>query len=207
MHIPVETTHCGPRFSRYLLIGPSALVIFFSSFGVLAANILSSDEDHIQIFMWVANQKASTKARNIADDHCERYKRRAKFKSLEKNVYAYDCVPIHHDAQTVPVKTASTSLAQKEKALGIINDSADRLCEEIPTESQQSKLELSGNAKAELDGLIKKFVDLEIAGAGEYEKSDQKRAVLEKDLAQSIANRNDCKMKVFDRLVDKFIPD
>ncbi len=197
----MQTTRYAPQFRRHLLILASAIVLLSSSFEV-AAGILSSGEDHIQIFMWVAGQKANNKARAIANDHCGRYNKRAKFKSLEKNVYAYDCLPI----QAVTPATPSTSLAQQRKALAMITDTADSICEEVPTEVQLRKLELSGNAKAELNGLIKKFVDLEITGAGEYQRSDERRAVLEQDLAKAITDRSKCKTNVFNRLVDKFIP-
>ena len=203
----MQTTRYAPQFRRHLLILASAIVPLSSSFEV-AAGILSSGEDHIQIFMWVAGQKANNKARAIANDHCGRYNKRAKFKSLEKNVYAYDCLPIQAvtPVQAVTPATPSTSLAQQRKALAMITDTADSICEEVPTEVQLRRLELSGNAKAEFNGLIKKFVDLEITGAGEYQRSDERRAVLEQDLAKAITDRSKCKTNVFNRLVDKFIP-
>ena len=54
---------------------------------------------------------------------------------------------------------------REKKILALINESADRLCGTVPTEGRSSSAEVSGKAKAELIGLLKKVSDLGIEGA------------------------------------------
>jgi len=97
--------------------------------------------------------------------------------------------------------TQSTS-ASKE-ALDVIADFADRLCKSVPLNGHTSSVELSGTAKAELAGVIKKISDLGIEGAGRYQ-SDSYQSVLQKDLAGLLQDYHKCRIQVWNDLKDKF---
>ena len=99
-----------------------------------------------------------------------------------------------------PIEAADDLAAQKE-ALDLIADFADRLCKDVPLEGSRSELELSGTATAELNGLIKKLVDLGIHGAAKYRKSEY-QGVLRNDLATALEKSTDCKLEVFRELKD-----
>ena len=58
----------------------------------------------------------------------------------------------------------------QQKTLNIIADFADWMCKDIPLQGQEKGIELTGNAKAELNGIIKKFVASGIDAAVKYQK-------------------------------------
>jgi hypothetical protein len=96
-------------------------------------------------------------------------------------------------------------LEAQGKALSIIQDSADRLCKDIPFGQTATEAEASGKAKAELNWLIAKFANLEGEGAG-IVKNSQSQGILQKDLAQALKTSTDCKLGVFNALHDKLLP-
>lgn len=96
---------------------------------------------------------------------------------------------------------ASAANTINQEALNIVADFADRICKNIPLEGTGSDLELSGNAKAELSGLINKIADLGIEGAAKY-NSSKYQGLLQKDLATVLKNSMDCKLEVFKSLKD-----
>lgn len=93
--------------------------------------------------------------------------------------------------------------AQKE-ALAVIADFADRLCKDIPLEGSGENVELSIQAKAELDGLIKKLAKLGAAGAGKYQKTEY-QGLLQSDLAAVLRDSTECKLEVFRALKDELL--
>jgi len=99
---------------------------------------------------------------------------------------------------------ADEGLAAKEEALRLISDVADRICKDIPLEGKKENLELSGSAKAEINGLIKKLVDLGIEGAAKYEKSDYE-GVLQEDLVKALETSTNCRLEVFRELKDDLL--
>ena len=100
-------------------------------------------------------------------------------------------------------KAASTI---NQEALNMVADFADRICKNIPLEGTGSDLELSGNAKAELSGLINKIAELGIEGATKY-KSLEYQGLLQKDLVTVLKASTECKLEVFKNLKDGlFIP-
>jgi hypothetical protein len=100
---------------------------------------------------------------------------------------------------------ASADLDAQEKALKIIADFADRLCNKVPLEGSSDNLELSGSAKVELNELIERIAGLKIEGAGKY-LSTEYQGVLQKDLAGLLKSGAECKLQVFKDLKDKLIP-
>src|SRR5713101_951665 len=100
-------------------------------------------------------------------------------------------------------KGTDTLEAQKQ-ALNMINDFADHFCINIPLAGSGNQLELSGDAKAELNELIKKIVNLKIEGAAKY-LSGEYQGVLQKDLVEALKNSVDCKRDIWKDL-KKLVP-
>ena len=98
---------------------------------------------------------------------------------------------------------ADDLLKQKE-SLEIIADFADRLCNKISITGSSENLELSGNAKAELNNILKKIADLGIQGAVKYQQSEYEN-VLQKDLAVLLRDSAKCKQEVWNDLKDKLL--
>ncbi len=96
----------------------------------------------------------------------------------------------------------SNELEKQKEALNIIADFSDRLCSNIPLSGSREAIELTGEAKAELDELLKKIASLGIQGAAQYQKN-QWNGVIHQDLAEILATNMDCKLKVLDVLKDK----
>src|SRR4051794_37530183 len=64
--------------------------------------------------------------------------------------------------------------AERQKALDMILHFADRLCNTVPTEGRDGRLELSGKAQAELSALIKKIVNIGVEGAANISRASTK---------------------------------
>ena len=101
-------------------------------------------------------------------------------------------------------KSFATSLEDNEKALNMIADFADRLCKDIPLQGHGENLELSGSAKAELNGIIKKLANLGIDGAIKYQNTDYE-GLLQKDLVNALKDSTNCRLQIWSDLKDKFI--
>ena len=95
----------------------------------------------------------------------------------------------------------AATLETKQKALEVITKTATDLCNSVSDKTLTSRIELSGDAKAKLNGLIGKVVDLGIEGAGRY-ISEESQGVLQEDLAKLLSHNADCKFKVFESLRD-----
>jgi hypothetical protein len=89
-------------------------------------------------------------------------------------------------------------------ALKAVADTADRICGVLATSGEKQSTTVSGQVKGELSGLAKKLADLGIQGTGSIESSSY-AGVLQTDLASSLSNQRDCKLKVFGSLADKVI--
>ncbi len=83
------------------------------------------------------------------------------------------------------------------EALKEIRETAAAICEKTPLEHTDQGIELSGDAKAKVNGLIGKVADIGIEGTGKYTSGTEKRALLEKDVATAIQTGDDCRLLVF----------
>ena len=92
----------------------------------------------------------------------------------------------------------------KKEALKEIRETAVVICNQVSDTTKTEKIELSGEAKAKLNGLISKVVDLGVEGAGKY-TSEQSKGVLQADIAKLMENAENCKLKVFEDLKDKLL--
>jgi hypothetical protein len=66
-------------------------------------------------------------------------------------------------------RVSADELEPQRKALELIVTAADQICKDIPLD--QSSLELSGEAKAELTAVLAKLASLGIKGAAEFSQS------------------------------------
>ena len=100
-----------------------------------------------------------------------------------------------------------SAVAQAEpatkQALDIIADFADRLCQTVPLETASTSVELSGSAKADLAGLIKKIADLGIEGAGKY-SSQSSQNVLQRNLAETLKETRNCRLQIWNDMKTSF---
>lgn len=96
-------------------------------------------------------------------------------------------------------------LDRQKEALTAIRDFANSMCTTPPLEQRSQNLELNGAAKAKLAGLIGKVADLGVQGAAKY-KSESSQGVLQGELAAAIKDGNNCRLSVFNKLVDKMVP-
>ena len=96
------------------------------------------------------------------------------------------------------------ALEAEKEILETIGDFAERICPNVPLEGSSSTVELSGSAKAELSGLLKKMAALGIQGAAKYQES-QFQGLVQKDLRAAMRDSNDCKLKVANSLMGKLL--
>lgn len=97
-------------------------------------------------------------------------------------------------------------LSEKERALNMIADFADRICKDIPIEGTDEQLILSGEAKAKLNKLVKQLANIGIEAAGKYDKKAY-QGILQKDLVEVLKNSTECKMTVFEKLKNVLLQD
>ena len=89
----------------------------------------------------------------------------------------------------VPMQSrAADNLDRQQKALNIIADFADKLCKDIPLTGTSSGVELTGNAKAELKGIVSKVAELGFEGAAKY-KDSRYEGPLQTDLAVMLKDK------------------
>jgi hypothetical protein len=93
------------------------------------------------------------------------------------------------------------------RALRAITESAASICNVVKTEGSSQSVEVSGDVKAELAGVVKKLADLGISGAGRYASEKHDLTVLQQDLSNTIKSNSDCRKGVLELLKDKMIPD
>ena len=98
----------------------------------------------------------------------------------------------------------ASSLKEQEEALKLIADFADRICYKIPLEGQGSNLELTGEAKAELNNILTKLVTLGVEGAVKYQDRNY-QGLLQTDLANAVRDSVNCRLAVFRELEEKLI--
>jgi hypothetical protein len=97
-------------------------------------------------------------------------------------------------------------LEAQTKALRAISAFAAETCgNPVALEGSSTNLELSGDVKAQLRGLVAQVADLGVAGAGKY-KNDAYKNVLHEQLAEALKDNATCKLKVFELLHEKMIP-
>lgn len=90
--------------------------------------------------------------------------------------------------------------------LKAITDTADRICGIVATSGDYQSVKAQGDVNAQIDGLLKKLASLGISGDVSLNTEDYK-GVLRSDLPTALKNVIECKLKVFDTLQKKILPD
>lgn len=100
---------------------------------------------------------------------------------------------------------SADDLRAQVEALNAITAFAGQTCgDPVPLTGRSDHLELSGDVKAQLAGVIAKVADLGINGAAKY-KNESFQNVLHEQLAQTLKDRSNCKLEVFKLLQEKMI--
>ena len=96
------------------------------------------------------------------------------------------------------------SLEVQTKALAQITDAADKICSIVSHAGNSQSLQVKGEVKAQLSGLMKRLADLGILTIADF-TTEQYESVIRADLAETIHRNAECKFKVFDKLQEKMI--
>ena len=188
--------------SNYLYFISITFAILFNH-SAIAGTVQSAGEDHIAIFIWVANESGGREANEKAKAHCSNYNKIAKFKSLEKNVYTYDCVVLQDNARNEKIQDLEIEariLELKAKALRLIGEHANNTCNRISDTGDNITVDISGNMSAELKGVIKNLVDLKSGGKGMYRKETSSGIVKEELRVTAFKDSNECRLEVLKEL-------
>lgn len=108
-------------------------------------------------------------------------------------------------AQDAEAQFTLEQFAGEKEILQTIAEHAERICGTVPLAGSADNLELSGNAKAELDGLLKKMAGQGVQGLAKYQ-DPQYQGVLQKDVAAALRDQPNCKMNVNNVLTDRLFP-
>ncbi len=92
----------------------------------------------------------------------------------------------------------------KAEALKHIASFADSICGDLSHVGTTSKVEFSGEAKAEFNNLLKKLADLGISGSGKYSASDFS-GVPHDSLSGALSDQRKCKSEMAKLLKDDFL--
>jgi hypothetical protein len=103
------------------------------------------------------------------------------------------------------VPLAAQDLAKQKQALDVINEFALSLCDSVQANGKSEAWEVSGDAKARLNGVVKKVADLGITSAVKYTSSEY-QGVLQSDLGKVLDNQTNCRLAVFKDLKEKLLP-
>jgi hypothetical protein len=90
------------------------------------------------------------------------------------------------------------------EALEAIKKAAAEICNTVTTEGSSQNVELSGQVKSQLEGVVSNVAGLGIEGAGKY-NSSQFKNVLQQDLAKVLQHNTECKRDVFTILQAKML--
>jgi hypothetical protein len=96
------------------------------------------------------------------------------------------------------------SLDAHVKALDSITKAVAEICTTISTAGNVQSLKVKGDVKAQLDGLIRHLANIGISGVADY-SADEYQNVIQADLAATLKNNVECRLKVFDKLQEKMI--
>ncbi len=92
-----------------------------------------------------------------------------------------------------------------EQALRMITETAQKLCVSVAQSGSSTSVKVSGDVKAEVEGLVKKLANLGITGSGQVETSSWE-GLLQNELNTALKDVRVCQLKIFDTLQEKLIP-
>jgi hypothetical protein len=91
-----------------------------------------------------------------------------------------------------------------QRALGMIEHTADGICGEASTKGEARSSEIRGNVQAQLRGLVSKLAGIGISGLGEI-TSEEYQNVLREDLAANLRDIRACRLRIFESLKDALL--
>jgi TPR repeat protein len=94
---------------------------------------------------------------------------------------------------------------QQRAALKDIRETASDICYTVQQQGQASETKLSGDVEAKLSGVITKLTNLGVRGEGSL-TSQEYQGVLREQLASTLKSSADCRVAVFNTLVEKMMP-
>jgi hypothetical protein len=100
---------------------------------------------------------------------------------------------------------AQDPLQQHRDTIRIITHAANEVCSKVETIGSTSDYELSGEAKATVNIVLKRLADVGVRGSGTIRGSEYEN-VLQKDLAGVLKSNMDCKREVFNTLAATLLP-
>jgi hypothetical protein len=96
------------------------------------------------------------------------------------------------------------ALSRQKAALDVIRDFADGFCKTVPQSGKSESVEASGDAKANLNGLLKKLTDLGFQGAAKY-KEEEWQGPLRDSLATMTKDNQTCRLEIWKDLQSKLL--
>jgi len=98
-----------------------------------------------------------------------------------------------------PQFSCAESLDTQQKAVRLITDTADKICNVVSTTGEANSSEVKGSVSAQLSGLASKLADLGVSGTGSV-TSEQYQNVLRSDLAAVLRQNTECRLSIFNSL-------
>jgi hypothetical protein len=92
------------------------------------------------------------------------------------------------------------------QALNLITQTADRICNVVSTKGEVESSDVKGQVQAQLSGLAAKLASVGVSGTGSI-NNEQYQNVLRQDLASTLHDNTECKLKVFQTLEAKLLPE
>jgi hypothetical protein len=99
---------------------------------------------------------------------------------------------------------ADELLNQKQRALELIANTADRICGEAQTSGNIENSELQGKIEGQLKGLASKLAEAGISGSGKI-TNEQYQGVVRSELASTLHDIRQCKLKILERLQEQVL--
>jgi hypothetical protein len=97
-----------------------------------------------------------------------------------------------------------TNVEPQPAALPVITDTADKICGIVSAAGSYQSSKVSGDIDVELNGLFKRLADLGVKFSASTESSGY-QGVLQQDLASTLKDNAQCKLKVFESLKDLIV--
>jgi pYEATS domain-containing protein involved in immunity len=100
---------------------------------------------------------------------------------------------------------SAQDLDAQKAALDVIRETAKDICYTVEQKGQKSETQLTGDVQAKVNSALAKVVDLGVKGSGSIGNEDY-QGVTQEALASALKSSGECRLKVFERLVDKMLP-
>jgi len=103
------------------------------------------------------------------------------------------------------VDASAQELEKQSAALKVIRETAADICYTVEQKGQQNETQLKGDIQAKVSGAVAKVLGLGVEGSGELTTEDY-QGVTQEALATAIKSSADCRLTVFNSLVERMLP-